>query len=165
IWHDLAKRRKWPSQYRGKQRSHPISAAILPKIEHEDTRVAASGPLEHLRMAKRMHRVAIAGEPTVLNGLAGEFVLFGGVFGACRPVDQVYQVMQMLLGQRHQELRILASLELIGHLFKKTGEGRAYLVNLLVAAGVVDSTTRIQNLLHPYHDFLKIFRKRAGRGP
>jgi hypothetical protein len=38
-----------------------MSAAFLSKIEHEDTRVAASGPLEHLGMAKRMHRIAIAG--------------------------------------------------------------------------------------------------------
>src|SRR5262249_1609397 len=76
-----------------------LSAAILRKIEHEDTRVAASGPLKHFGMAKRMDRIAIAGEPTLLNGLAGEFVLFGGVFGVCRPVDQVYQVMHTLLGR------------------------------------------------------------------
>ena len=74
-----------------------LSAAILRKIEHEDTRVAASAPLEHFGMAKRMDRIAIAGEPTILNRLARELVLFGGVFGACRPVNQVYQVMHMSL--------------------------------------------------------------------
>jgi hypothetical protein len=53
----------------------PISAAI-PKIEHEDARVAAGGRLEHLGMTERMHRVAISSEPPLLNRLAGEFILF-----------------------------------------------------------------------------------------
>jgi hypothetical protein len=45
----------------GRAALHPILAAILRKIEHEDARVAAGGPLKHLRMTERMHRIAIAG--------------------------------------------------------------------------------------------------------
>jgi hypothetical protein len=73
--------------------------------------------------------------------------------------------MHLLSSHRHQVLRILTTLKLLGDLFEKAGEGSVQLVKLLVAAGVVGSTARIQDLLHSYHDFLKIFRKRAGRGP
>ena len=40
-------------------------------------------------MAERMHHIAIAGEPTHLNGLAGEFVLFGRTFGTLAPLRNV----------------------------------------------------------------------------
>ena len=59
----------------------PVSTAIPWEIEDEDARIAAGGPLEHVGMAERMHRIAIAGEPTFLNGPAGEFVVFGRAFG------------------------------------------------------------------------------------
>ena len=77
---------------KGKRCSHPISDAVHRKIEHEDTRVAAGGPLKHLGMAQRWHRIAIAGEPTFLNRLAGEFFFFGRAFGACRPVTRFVDV-------------------------------------------------------------------------
>jgi len=113
------------------RRRRPLSAAILCKIEDEDARVASGGPLKHIGMAQRIHRIAIAGEPTLLNRLAGEFVLFGGVFGTRRPVDEVHQVMHvssMSSGYRRQVLCILALLELLGDLFKKAGEGGNQLV-------------------------------------
>jgi hypothetical protein len=54
----------------------PVSSAIPWEIKDEDARVAAGGSLEHLGVAERMHRIAITGEPTPLNGPAGEFVIF-----------------------------------------------------------------------------------------
>jgi hypothetical protein len=54
----------------------PVSTAIPSEIEDEDARVAARGPLEHLGTAERIHRIATASEPTLLNGPAGKFVVF-----------------------------------------------------------------------------------------
>ena len=62
---------------------------VAREIEDEDACVAAGGTLEHLGMAERMHHIAIAGEPTLLNGLAGEFVLFGRTFGTLAPLRNV----------------------------------------------------------------------------
>ena len=67
-----------------------VSTVIPWEIEDEDARVAAGGPLEHVGVAERIHRIAIAGEPTLLNGSAGEFVVFGRAFGISRPVDEVH---------------------------------------------------------------------------
>ena len=58
-----------------------VSNIIPWEIEDEDASVTAGGPLEHVGMAERTHRIAMAGEPTLLNGPAGEFMVFGRSLG------------------------------------------------------------------------------------
>jgi hypothetical protein len=52
--------------------------------------VASGGPLEDFRMAERVHRIAMTGDPTLFHGPARELVVFGRAFGTRRPIDEVH---------------------------------------------------------------------------
>src|SRR5262252_7073706 len=72
------------------------SAILLREIEGEDP-IRSVRPLQHLRMAKRANRIAVAGLPVLLHRAAGELVILGGTFVVLGLVDELDEVVDLLV--------------------------------------------------------------------
>ena len=85
------------------------------KIERADPFLIA-GPLQRLGMAKRAHRVVIAGAPMLLHGQPRELVVLRVALIVSGAVDQLDEAVDLVVGDRAQHLRFLAGEQVVGQL-------------------------------------------------
>src|SRR5262245_49933064 len=99
-------------------RSPPISfAARLGEVEGEHT-FQMAWPLEHLFMPQRAHRVVVASAPVVLHRETRELVVLRVAFVVLRAVDKVHDVVDLMVGGRAEDLRLLARFQIVGQLLQ-----------------------------------------------
>jgi hypothetical protein len=87
------------------------SSDVLGEVEGIDASTDTGGPLKDLGMAQGVHRVVIAGAPTLFHGSPGEFVVLGLALMALRPVDEVHDVVDMTVCNGAQKFGLVALLE------------------------------------------------------
>src|SRR4051812_44337677 len=78
-------------------------ATVAFEIEREDA-VKACGASKNLGMAQRADRVVISCAPMILHRQPGKLVVFRVTFVVLRPVDQLDDVVDLVTGDRLQDL-------------------------------------------------------------
>src|SRR4030095_6292542 len=68
------------------------SASLCGEIEGKDP-IHSVWALQHLRIAKRANRIAVASLPVFLHRAAGKLVIFGGTFIILRVVDELDKIV------------------------------------------------------------------------
>src|SRR5260370_42476527 len=109
--------------------------AILCKVEGENT-LEALGALEHLRMAQRAHRVAVAGAPVILHACPRELVILRVAFVFLGPVDQLHEVVDLMISDPVQYAELRAVLQLLGQLLEKARQSIPQLLHGLEPIGI-----------------------------
>src|SRR5262249_32792304 len=80
-----------------------LSAILNGEIEGKDP-VRSAGALQHLRIAKRANRIAVASLPVFLHRAAGKLVILGITFVILGAVDELYEIVDFLVCELRQLL-------------------------------------------------------------
>src|SRR4029434_2726347 len=78
-------------------------AILSGEIEGKDP-IHSVWALQHLRIAKRANRIAVASLPVFLHRAAGNLVIFGGPFIMLRVVDELDKIVNFLIREFRQPL-------------------------------------------------------------
>ena len=79
------------------------SALLFVEIEGKDS-LHSVGALQHLRIAKRANRIAVASLPVLLHRAAGKLVIFGNTFIILGVVDELDKIVDFLIRELCQPL-------------------------------------------------------------
>src|SRR3977135_2062230 len=146
-------------------RSRPISfAASLGEVEGEHTFQMAR-PLKHLLMPQRAHRVVVSSAPVILHRETRELVVLRLAFVVPRAVDEVHDVVDLMVGGRAENLRLLARFQIVGQLLQKTREHVSHSLKPLELVRVCASPARVLDLLLPRRNLGEVAGKLATRAP
>src|SRR5262249_18070016 len=85
-------------------------ATVTFEIEREDA-VQAGGTSKNLWMAQRADGIVISRTPMVLHRQTGKLVVLGMTFVVARPIDQVDDVVDLVAGDRLQNVQIIVLLK------------------------------------------------------
>src|ERR1700758_3572386 len=91
-----------------------LFAAIFGKIKGPDP-TDGRWPLQHLRVAERPRGVVITRAPVLLHRKLREFVVLLVPLGVRRAVDELNDVIDLLIGERTDEFRLLAVVQFLRH--------------------------------------------------
>src|SRR5262252_4848655 len=89
------------------------SAILLREIKGKDP-VRAVWPSQHLRMAKRTNRVAVARLPVLLHRAAGELEIFRATFIILCLVDELYKIVDLPVRLLRQHLALRCLQQVLG---------------------------------------------------
>src|SRR3984885_5952560 len=85
----------------------PLPAAVSADVERAYT-FAPVGQLQDFRVGQGFARVAIAGAPVFLHGAPGKFIVLGDAFIFLRPIDQMNDVANLVVGNLLQQFGVFA---------------------------------------------------------
>jgi hypothetical protein len=100
-----------------------LLATVALEIEREDA-VQARGASKNLGMAQRADCVVVTRAPMVLHRQRGKLVVFRVTFVVLSPVDQVDDVVDLVTGDRLQDLQIIVLLKIAGSLRSRASRAR-----------------------------------------
>src|SRR5215510_5321585 len=89
------------------------SASLFAEIEGKDP-VRSLRALQHLRIAKRANRIAVASLPVFLHRAAGKLVIFGGTFIILGVVDELDKIVDFLIRELRQPLGLRPLQQVLG---------------------------------------------------
>src|SRR6478752_276372 len=90
---------------------HSSFATVALEIEREDA-VQARGASKNFGMAQRAYCVVVTRAPMVLHRQARKLVVLGVTFVVLSPVNQVNDVVDLVTGDRLQDLQIIVLLKI-----------------------------------------------------
>jgi hypothetical protein len=100
------------------------------EIEREHA-VQARGASKNLGIAKCAYGIVIARTPMILHRQTGKLVVFGVTFVISGPVDQVNDVVDLVTGDRLQDLQIIVFLKIAREPAEKSRKGALHPVHIL----------------------------------
>src|ERR1700730_9053493 len=115
------------------------------EIEREDA-VQARGASKTLGMAQRTYCVVVTRAPMVLHRQARKLVVLGVTFVVLSPVNQVNDVVDLVTGDRLQDLQIIVLLKIGRKSAQQICKGTLDPVHVFKLAGARPRTARKLNL-------------------
>src|SRR5262249_53263328 len=85
------------------RKSSGRSAILCGEIEGKDP-IHSVWALQHLRIAKRANRIAVAGLPVFLHRAPGKLVILGGTFIILGAVDELDKIVDFVIRELRQPL-------------------------------------------------------------
>src|SRR5262245_15360954 len=89
------------------------SASLFGEIEGKDP-IHSVWALQHLRIAKRANRIAVASLPVFLHCAAGKLVIFGGTFIIFGAVDELDKIVDFVIRELRQPLGFRRLQQILG---------------------------------------------------
>ena len=116
-------------------------------------------------MAQRADGVVVARAPMVLHRQPGKLVVFRVTFVVPSPVDQVDDVVDLVTGDRLQDLQIVLLLKISRKPAQQGSQGALDPVHVLELAGARSRSARKLDLLLTCGDFRHVARRLPLRAP
>src|SRR5215469_4295844 len=116
-------------------------------------------------MPQRAHRVVVPSAPVIFHRETRELVVFRVAFVVLRAVDEVHDIVDLMVGGRAKQLRLLARLQIVGQLLKKSRERTSHSLNPLELVRGRARPARVLDLLLPRSNLSEVAGKLATRAP
>ena len=116
-------------------------------------------------MAKCAYGIVIARTPMILHRQTRKLVVFGVTFVISSPIDQVHDVVDLVTGDRLQDLQIIVLLKIAREPAEKSRKSTLHTVHALELFGARARAARKLNFLVTCGDFGQVARKRTLRVP
>src|SRR5262245_15301898 len=133
------------------------SALLFGEIEGKDP-IRSLWALQHLRIAKRANRIAVASLPVFLHRAAGKLVIFGGTFIILGVVDELDKIVDFLIRELRQPLGLRRLQQVLGKFLEYFRRGPASHLHLLELIGRSPRAAGIADVLLPQFNLGQVAR-------
>src|SRR5271170_6735063 len=141
-----------------------LFAAVVEQVEGADAFVICR-PLKHFWRAQGANGVVIASAPMLLHAGAREVVILRMTLVVLGAVNQVNDVVDLVIADRPEQLRLCAVLETLRELLEQVCHGPAQPLGIFKAIGAGAGTTRVLDFLFAGRYFRQSVRQLATRTP
>src|ERR1700741_509279 len=124
------------------------SARLFAEIEGKDP-IRSLWALQHLRIAKRANRIAVASLPVCLHRAARKLVIFGGTFIILGVVDELYKIVDFLIRELRQPFAFRRLQQVLGKFLEHFRRCPASYLQFLELIGHGPRAAGVANVLLP----------------